>query len=469
MSVRAGAMTRVLDELLWSARREGVEISTVQAIEAARAAELVGIDDRDTFREAIACSVTTTALERKRFLRAFDGFFARAKTSGDLWERLAAKGFTEEERRSLEEILDELATTTPDGASLAPLLARGDELQRLLRTRMLVRTLDGMQSPMQAGFYAHRALERVGMSTARSTMASLRARLREAFGDRGDLMADALEAELAAAADDVRAHVQGSFGKRDEARTERGSGLTSRAFVTLSDAEIAEVRRAVRAFVERLRGGERVRSRRARHGRLDARATMRRAIATSGVPIVAVRATKRRERARLVLLCDVSDSVRAAARFMLEFVYFAHDLFDKTRSFVFVSELGETTSLFESEPVETALERAYGGSVVPVQSNSNYGRVLRDFEERHARELDRRTTLVVLGDGRTNYHADAADSLARLKDRVRAVYWLCPEPRASWAFGDSAMTKYAEHATKVLEVTNARELEDAARLLVRSR
>ncbi|MGH7328530.1 MAG: VWA domain-containing protein, partial [Polyangiaceae bacterium] len=89
------------------------------------------------------------------------------------------------------------------------------------------------------------------------------------------------------------------------------------------------------------------------------------------------------------------------------------------------------------------------------------------FEERHGRDLDRRTTLVILGDGRTNYHADAVDSLARLKERARAIYWLCPEPRASWAFGDSAMVKYAKHTTKVLEVTCARELEEAARLIAK--
>ncbi len=154
---------------------------------------------------------------------------------------------------------------------------------------------------------------------------------------------------------------------------------------------------------------------------------------------------------------------------MLEFVYFAHELFDKTRSFVFVSDIKETTELFERESIDVALVRAYGGSIVPVQNNSNYGRVLRTFEENFARDIDRRSTVVILGDGRTNYHADATDSLARIKERARAVHWLCPEPRASWSFGDSAMARYAKIATSVLEVTNARELEDAARLISRSR
>jgi uncharacterized protein with von Willebrand factor type A (vWA) domain len=151
---------------------------------------------------------------------------------------------------------------------------------------------------------------------------------------------------------------------------------------------------------------------------------------------------------------------------MLEFVYAVHELFDRTRSFVFVSELGETTDLFAREPVSVALGKAYGGAVVSVADNSNYGRVLRAFEERHVGVVDRRTTLVVLGDGRTNYHDDAAEVLDRLRSRARALLWLCPEERSRWSLGDSAMPRYAPKCTAVLQVRSARELEEAARALV---
>jgi uncharacterized protein with von Willebrand factor type A (vWA) domain len=466
--MRADAMTRVLDELLWRVRREGVAISTAQAIDAARAAMLIGLEDRNLFRETLACVVVQNRVDRPRFDRAFDAFFDPKSRAADLWERLEALGFSDHERNVLRDFLDALSSVAGDGNSLAPLLERGAALDRLLRTAAVLRTFDAMQSPMQAGFFSHRAIDRVGITEARTSLAALRAQLRDALGPRGDALADALEKELAAAADDVRAHVARSFSQREEEIKARGESLESRSFTSLSDAEIVEVRRAVRKFAERLRGGERVRSRRARRGRIDPHATMRRAFATSGIPITPVRKTKRRERARLFLLCDVSDSVRAAARFMLEFVYFAHELFDKTRSFVFVSDIKETTELFARESIEVALTHAYGGNVVPVQNNSNYGRVLRTFEEQFGRDIDRRSTIVILGDGRTNYHADAADSLGRLRDRARAVHWLCPEPRASWSFGDSAMARYAKVATTVLEVTNARELEDAARLISRS-
>jgi uncharacterized protein with von Willebrand factor type A (vWA) domain len=178
------------------------------------------------------------------------------------------------------------------------------------------------------------------------------------------------------------------------------------------------------------------------------------------------RRARRRDKPRLVLLCDVSDSVRSVARFLLELTFASQELFERTRTFVFVSELGETTQLFADHPIDVALSRAYSGAVVPVTHNSNYGRVLHAFVDRVLGDIDRRTTVVILGDGRTNYQDDAAAVLDAIRARARAVVWLCPEPRGAWATGDSAMPRYAPKCTRVLEVRSARDLETAARLLL---
>jgi uncharacterized protein with von Willebrand factor type A (vWA) domain len=154
---------------------------------------------------------------------------------------------------------------------------------------------------------------------------------------------------------------------------------------------------------------------------------------------------------------------------MLELTYAAQELFERTRSFVFVSELGETTDLFARETVSVALGHAYGGGVVSVHDNSNYGRMLRTFEAAHMSAIDRRTTVVILGDGRTNYHDDAADVLDRVRSRARALLWLCPEARGDWALGDSAMPRYAPKCDAVYEVRSARDLENAARAIVMRR
>jgi uncharacterized protein with von Willebrand factor type A (vWA) domain len=322
---------------------------------------------------------------------------------------------------------------------------------------------------MQLGFQTHRLLGQLGSARARRALASLRALLSDALGTvRGDALADALAGELDRAEDAVRAHVQGVYEARlaEQERDRRDRTPETTPFASLTDAEIEDVRRAVRRFAERLRGGARVRARRAMRGRIDPHRTLRRALRTGGVPFDPPRRSRRRQRPKIVLLCDVRDSVRAAAAFLLEFTYAAQELFERARSFVFVSDLGETTELFAREPVRVAIARAWGGGVVRSGDNSNYGRVLRTFEARHLRELDRRTTVVILGDGRTNYHDAAADVLERVRQRARSLVWLCPEPRGQWGQGDSAMALYAPRCTSVHEVRCAAELEAAARSLV---
>lgn len=460
------AALRVTDELLWVLRRAGFEIATSQAIDAVRAVRVVGFGSREAVRDAIASVVVKRARDRARFDDTFDAFFSR-EPRRTLWERLAADGFSEAEVLALRELLDAIAASAPDGAgSLSALAHRGAELDRLLQLAGSARMLEGMQSPLQAGFYTHRLLEHVGTWRAQDQLASLRVRLVDALGEeRADALVAALKREVQRAVEDVRAFVKATLDRRD-ADAAKGDDLLGAPFTTLDDAEVEEVRRAVRAFVQRLRGGERVRRRRARSGRVDAHATLRRAMRTGGVPFVFARRARRRDKPRLVLLCDVSDSVRSVARFLLELTYAAQELFDRTRSFVFVSELGETTRLFDEQPIATALAKAYAGGVVPVTHNSNYGRMLRAFEATVLGDIDRRTTVVILGDGRTNYQDDAAEVLDAIRARARAVVWLCPEPRAAWATGDSAMPRYAPKCSRVLEVRCARDLEAAARLLL---
>jgi len=465
------ALVRVVDELLWSLRREGFVVSTAQAVDVARAVREVGLELRENVRAAVGAVVVQRASERARYEASFDAFFgADAPDQRTLWERLASApwGFSEAELDALRELLGQLAAS--QGESTAPLgmlLERGAELHRVLALAGVAQRLDA-HSGMQLGFLTHRLLGRMGAGRARQAMGALRTRLVDALGARGEALADALAKELEAAEDEVRSHVRRTYEARlaEVERQRVDKRIETTPFAALSDSEIEEVRRAVRSFAERLRGGARVRARRALRGRIDPHRTLRRALRTGGVPFDPARKERHRDRPKLVLLCDVSDSVRAAAAFLLEFTYAAQDLFSRARSFVFVSELGETTHLFEREPVKQAIARAWGGGVVRSGDNSNYGRVLRDFEARYGRELDRRTTVVILGDGRTNYLDPAADVLDRIRERSRALLWLCPEPRGQWSHGDSAMAQYAPKCTAVYEVRCAADLERAARVLV---
>jgi hypothetical protein len=472
---RSGAarVLRVLDEFLWSLRRVGVEVSTSQAIEAAKALGAIGWDEAALVREALACVLVRRRGDRARFDEAFAEFFrAEGAHRRDWRARLARRGVSEGELARVRLLLGALASAEGDPGSdlslLASLVEGTGELDRRLVDASMGRLLAGLTGESQLGFFTQRAAERAGLGRARRGLDRLERELADVLGpERAALVVGALRAELGLMADEVRAYVEARLRSARHGATTGPAGARDVPFAALGEAELDEVRRSVRTLAERLRGAARVRERRARRGaKLDGEATVRAAMATEGVPVALVRRARRRDRPRLWVLCDVSDSVRRAAGFMLEFVAQVQELFERTRSFVFVSEVGEVTDLFAREPTAVALAKAYGGDVVPVSYNSNYGRVFEGFEARYGRQLDRRSTLVVLGDGRTNFRPPGVEALARLRGRVHSLLWLCPESRAAWGTGDSAMARYAAVASAVLPATTARELEDAARQLV---
>ncbi|MCU0685614.1 MAG: VWA domain-containing protein [Polyangiaceae bacterium] len=466
-------MLRVFDEFLWALRRSGVEVSTAQAIEAARALRVVGWDDPGLVREALACVLVRRRSERARFDDAFAAFFrAEGAHLRDREARLRQRGLNDAELGLVRATLGALASAEGDPTSelslLASLVEGRGELDRRLVDASMGRLLSGLRGEAQLGYFTQRAIDRVGIGRARRGLARLERELADLLGaERAREVVEALLGELGLMADEVRAYVEARLrAARVRVETEP-AGARDVPFAELGEAELEEVRRSVRTLAERLRGAARVRERRARRGAgLDGAATVRAAMATAGVPVVLARRARRRERPNLWVLCDVSDSVRRAAGFMLEFVAQVHGLFARTRSFVFVSEVGEVSSLLERGPAREALSRAYGGGVVPVSHNSNYGRVFEAFDERYGRRLDRRSTLVVLGDGRTNFHPPGVEALSRLRERVHTLLWLCPESREGWGTGDSAMARYAAVAHAVLPATTARELEHAARQLV---
>ena len=468
-------MHRVVDELLWTLRREGFVISPAQSIDAMRAVRVVGFDDRAALADALACVVVQRRGDRARFDTLFTRFFANdGPHARDLYARLLAQGFPESVVGRLRELLaamvDRGGDRSAEAAALALALLGGTELVHRLLAADVRRALEGAASPLASGFHAQRVLGLVGMAGATRELARLRLALEGAFGaEVGAALADALARELDASRGAIREHVTRLVREAAEGAPRSDGATVDLPFASLDPGATIEVRRAVRVLAERLRGAARVRERSGRRGRIDVHRTLRAAMRTGGVPIALVRRDRRRDKPRLFVLCDVSDSVRAASVFLLELVAATQEIFERTRSFVFVSELAETTKLFADAPLARALSAVLGGSVVSLAHNSSYGRALRAFEERCGRAIDRRATIVILGDGRTNYQAAEVEVVARLRERARAVLWLCPEPRATWGTGDSAMPRYSAAVTEVLSASSARELDGAARAILRRR
>ena len=178
-----------------------------------------------------------------------------------------------------------------------------------------------------------------------------------------------------------------------------------------------------------------------------------------GVPVEIVLDKKKRMRPQLMVLCDVSDSVRHASRFMLLFVYSLQELFSKVRSFIFVSELGEVTNLFKDNDVNDAFEQTYMGGVINVFTHSNFGNAFSHFYERFFPSVNSRTSVIIICDGRNNYNDPKDWVLGEIKRKAKKLIWLNPESKGSWGFGDSEMDKYSPHCNMVEEVKNLMDLE----------
>ncbi len=230
----------------------------------------------------------------------------------------------------------------------------------------------------------------------------------------------------------------------------------------VAESERAELEESLRRLARTLHGALTHRRRVSPAGRVDSGRTMRRNMRFDGVPFAPVTVRRAKDRPRLVVLADVSLSVRSTARFTLHLVHGLQDLFAQVRSFAFVADIAETTELFTEHQAEHALGLIVGGDVIDVDANSDYGHAFGDFLAEHVSAVTRRTTVLVLGDGRGNGNDPNLAAFEEITRRARETIWLTPEPRYSWGLGGCDLPAYAEHCNRVRVVRDLSGLERAA-------
>jgi uncharacterized protein len=184
-------------------------------------------------------------------------------------------------------------------------------------------------------------------------------------------------------------------------------------------------------------------------GRVDPARTMRASMRYDGVPFRPVTVARKQDKPRLVVLADVSLSVRHAARFTLYFVHGLQRLFGQVRTFAFVAGTAEVTDLFAEHPAERAVEKIFGGNLLDVDADSDYGAAFGRFREEFPDAVTQRTTVIILGDGRGNGHDPNLDAFEEITRRARQVIWLTPERRTMWRLGHCDLPRYAEFCDRV--------------------
>lgn len=221
---------------------------------------------------------------------------------------------------------------------------------------------------------------------------------------------------------------------------------------------------SLRRLLHSLRGSPRPRRHVSGRGVIDSRRTMRTNMRYDGVPFRPVLVSKREDRPRLVVLCDVSLSVRATSGFALHLVHSLQSVASKVRSFVFVADCAEVTDLFADHHVQQALSMIMAGTSdggkIDVDADSDYGTSIRQFMDEYGSSVNHRTTVIVIGDGRGNGNDPAVEAFAELARRARAVVWLTPEPRYSWALGRCDLPLYEEYCDRLEVVRNLSQLRE---------
>jgi uncharacterized protein with von Willebrand factor type A (vWA) domain len=427
------------------ARNAGISVSVSESIDAFEVADLVGYEDRQVFKDSLQLVLAKDDEERERFEQCFERYFGLANL-----ELPQADGLL-----PVAEVDSELARILLDDDSAA--------LVRALFAAAAEADVAGIRLFTQTSRYARRILELMGVAELETTIARLRgsgsaedARIAEFLDERrravAELARDVVERRLAPTAGGAPESVRDEF-------------LRDARLINVDRRDVERMRSIVRAMARRLASRYGRTHRRARRGKLDVRKTMRRNISSDGVPFRTAWKRRRIEKPRIVLLCDVSGSVAALAHFLLLFVYALTEEVADVRSFAFANTLFETSEIFETKTFDAAIAEIMDALGY---RSSDYGRSFAEFSSKFMSAIDRRTTVVILGDARSNYGEPRIDVLREVYERAKRVVWLNPEPRVSWGLDDSLMLRY-QHYCHVATVCNRlRHLEDAVENLLKS-
>ncbi|MFL5282545.1 MAG: vWA domain-containing protein [Rhodopila sp.] len=453
----AASASEPLRRFLQVARSAGLRVSAAEGIDAARAVELVGFEDRTVLKDTLGLVLAKTPDEKTVYDETFDLFFQRNEFTG--------KG---DEAENLAPETDPVSGPSngmggdgmggAGGESLGSLLASDDNAALATAMEQAARDagIENIRFFTQKNLYARRILERMGLRTLERDLETMRG----SGTPEGLGRAQFLEGKVEALRDAIRDFVERNLLMYAKGETEkfREEMLKSARLSNVDRRDLERMRVLVRQMAKKLAARYAKTRRRRLRGQLDTRRTLRRNMGWGGIPFITIWKQKRIEKPRVMVLCDVSGSVAAMSQFLLMFLYALNEALSDIRSFAFAGSLIEVSEILEKQPVEEAITRimtmiGYG--------SSNYGNSLLDFEDGWMRHVTSKTTVIILGDARGNRTDPRTDVMGRLSLRAKRIIWLNPEYRSAWGTGDSDMYRYASYCSIVTACSSLRHLERA--------
>ena len=448
-------MDRALASFIRALRAAGAEVSTGEAIDAARTVDVIGYADRPVLKASLGLVLAKSTGEKIIHDRVFDQFFqppaAAAASTSDAGARADAAARLDHGTSGPEDFDPLMALIKGGGGG-----SGGDRLRSAIARAAAATGVDDIRFPSQIPYYVRQTMEQMGI-------APLERRLRDLLLEPSS-KTQREAADLATARDSLQRHVRAVVDQRYElfGRPATEDFLAdiavNRQLGRMSSSDQERMKAAVQRMAKRLAIKHSRRRRIAARGKLDLRSTLRANAGHDGVPFDLVFKYKRRDKPRIVAVCDVSSSVSAQAHFLLLFLYALRGTVTDLSTFAFSNALYDIAAPLDTLPFDDAMAfilQEYGSG------STDYGQAFLDLNTRHWDLIDRRTTVLILGDGRSNQNDPRLDLFREMSERAKRVVWLCPEPPGRWGTGDSCMLQYRTFATHVSHCTNAVEIERA--------
>jgi uncharacterized protein with von Willebrand factor type A (vWA) domain len=472
-------MLELLAGFVAELRNAGIPVSLTENLDAMEAVQHIPIEDREAFKYALGATMVKNNAHWRSFETVFEVYFSlrgpeyKIKPGDDdaideMWREMQEQMRQGDGRGGAGGSMDSL---TPEEMAqmLMQALMNGDQAMMRALAKQAVQRFAGMEPgrPVGGTYYLYRTLRNLDldgmldklMDASREEvggeLTQLEERLeRDEYNDRIEQFKKEIEAE-------IRRRLVADRGAEAMAKTLRKPLPEDVEFMHASRDEMQNLRKALGPLTRKLAARLARKRRHGRKGPLDFRNTVRHSLSYGGVPAEPKFKYPRPAKPELMVVADISGSVAAFARFTLMLVYAIQNQFSKVRSFVFIDGIDEVTDFFRNtEDIQDAIHRVNTeADVVWVDGHSDYGHAFEVFWEKYGKDVGPKTTVLLLGDARNNYHASQSWVVKEIRAKARHVYWLNPEPKSYWNTGDSIVGEYGTHTDGVYECRNLRQLE----------
>ncbi len=471
-------LLELLNGFIVELRQAGLPVSLTENLDAVKAVKHIPIEDREAFKYALAATLVKNHAHWRSFETVFEVYFS---LRGKEYELSEDAGIDPSQTVSPDSDNDLQSGQMPgqgggqEGLTqeqLAEMLYRSlmNSDQNLMRavSRLAVQRFAGMEPgrPVGGTYYLYRTLRNLDLEgvlerllenaeIGNAELDSLSQRLlKDEYEHRIDRLKKEIEAE-------IRRRLVADRGVEAMAKTLRKPLPEDVDFMHASREEMVALKRAIWPLTRKLAARLARKRRHGRKGPLDFRNTVRHSLSYGGVPAEPKFKFPKPAKPEIMVIADISGSVAAFARFTLHLVYALNSQFSKVRSFVFIDGIDEVTKYFEGvDDITAAIHRVNTeADVIWVDGHSDYGHAFEVFSERYGKDVGPKTTVMILGDARNNYHASQSWVIKELEEKARKVFWLNPEPRSYWDTGDSIVSEYSDYCEGTFEVRNLRQLE----------